>query len=85
MDVKAFMKSLLIGVVMELLTATSALAGELLDLQSSVPPLHDLSQQKSEVDDVNGRMEIYAGTGQYNSVSVSNFPRLGAVDGFNPD
>ncbi|MFM8860652.1 MAG: hypothetical protein ACKOEW_11310 [Methylocystis sp.] len=66
------MKASLLGFVTALLVSASVYAAD----QSSVSSLPTFAQSKPAVDGVNGKLQVYGGAGQNNSVSVSSLPGL---------
>jgi hypothetical protein len=73
------MKTLKSAISLLLLSSTSAIAAETVPSSnpSSLPLIATAAYDtKPAVDGVNGKVQMYGGAGQDNSVSISSFPRL---------
>ena len=70
------MRRFLSSGIVWLTSVSLAIAGEPTVDQSSVSSLPTFAQSKPAVDGVNGKLQVYGGAGQNNSVSISSFPGL---------
>ncbi|MFM8858692.1 MAG: hypothetical protein ACKOEW_01070, partial [Methylocystis sp.] len=67
-----------LGFLTALLVSASVYAADATD-QASVSSLPTFAQSKPAVDGVNGKLGVYGGAAQNNSLTVSSFPGLGPL------